>query len=813
MAGRHGDDEKVLHAIATLKNIRCEWKDADRLWRQLALVDETRWLEALKNRALIAINQQREADAVAFYEEIFAQRSHDPEAAYYLIGHAGLNGEIDHANALLAAHRKSVKDSPDLLILEAGLALIADDEDEVGRIRDSLLNRADASDQHHLDFIDALIGHEQHELARSYVGKLATRSGLGSSVLDRAIKVSAAQDRWNEQLELVNMLLAGHPEEVGLYVRKCRILAQLRNWYGILDASAKGLKYDSKSVRLWSSRVRALRELNLLQDRDSTIEKGLKNFSPKTLETQCDRIRILLTAQRFEQILEESSGFVKGPTSSPVILRLRAKAQRELGDLEAALSSLRVAVQQTSDDSQLSDEIKSLADAISLVDNRIGAAGKEKKRTFPTAIFEAALAEPVISNEGSRNVVFHVNWSLGPGGGERQLVNLALAQVQNAEIEPVVVARSLSEIGQRNFFQQKLDDAGITVLSLENKQPFDLEQYSSADSEALTLLSELPGDAAQIAVPLFHLLKLHRPRVLHLWQDLICVAGGLAGYLAGIPTIILSTRSSAPVEEDRARHYFVDGFNLLAEKPQVIMINNSVHGARTYEHWLGAPEGTVEVLTNGYDSAGMVQSMRDQDMRSIRETANCELGSVLVGGVMRLTPEKRPDLWVETLIELVRSSDHIRGILIGIGAMRPALEERIRDAGFQDRICLVGTQSPVEPWLAAMDLLFLSSSREGLPNVLVEAQAMGTPVIATDVGGAGETFENGVTGQLVDSDCCAHEIAVKILAMINQPGFAGMGARAQQVVGTRFSIDNVRREVSRLYSIDGRPVSSALINE
>lgn len=91
-----------------------------------------------------------------------------------------------------------------------------------------------------------------------------------------------------------------------------------------------------------------------------------------------------------------------------------------------------------------------------------------------------------------------------------------------------------------------------------------------------------------------------------------------------------------------------------------------------------------------------------------------------------------------------------RLVIIGEGKERPALTALARRLGIQDRMDLPGFIANPFPWLARADLLALSSRREGLPNALVEALALGIPVVATDcTGGVRALLQDGRLGPLV----------------------------------------------------------------
>jgi len=88
-------------------------------------------------------------------------------------------------------------------------------------------------------------------------------------------------------------------------------------------------------------------------------------------------------------------------------------------------------------------------------------------------------------------------------------------------------------------------------------------------------------------------------------------------------------------------------------------------------------------------------------------------------------------------------------VLVGGGMQLDIMRSYVDELNISDRVHLVGQSKDVGAWLEKMDLFFLTSKVEGLPNVLIEAQGFGVPVISTDAGGCRETFMDGVTGKLI----------------------------------------------------------------
>lgn len=115
--------------------------------------------------------------------------------------------------------------------------------------------------------------------------------------------------------------------------------------------------------------------------------------------------------------------------------------------------------------------------------------------------------------------------------------------------------------------------------------------------------------------------------------------------------------------------------------------------------------------------------------------------------VGRLVPWKR----VDSLLEALKEVPELGLVVVGDGPERPRLERLARDLQVSDRVYFAGQRSKKEALglMAACDLFVLNSTYEGLPHVVLEAMALGLPVVATAVGGTPEVVRNGETGVLV----------------------------------------------------------------
>lgn len=146
-------------------------------------------------------------------------------------------------------------------------------------------------------------------------------------------------------------------------------------------------------------------------------------------------------------------------------------------------------------------------------------------------------------------------------------------------------------------------------------------------------------------------------------------------------------------------------------------------------------------------------ALDDYDDTRTAATARVELGlpdgGIWIAGVGRLSAEKGFERLIDAVVRLRSEGNDLRLMIAGDGDARESLQQQIDDAGANDAIHLLGYIADPRSVYRAADLFVLSSLREGLPNVVLEAMAMRTPVMATPVAGMPRLIDDGVHGRLL----------------------------------------------------------------
>jgi glycosyltransferase involved in cell wall biosynthesis len=208
---------------------------------------------------------------------------------------------------------------------------------------------------------------------------------------------------------------------------------------------------------------------------------------------------------------------------------------------------------------------------------------------------------------------------------------------------------------------------------------------------------------------------------------------------------------------------------------------------RQQEHWQRRRVSgrRDEVIYNGVDTEQWRPWCRDEE-RALRRALGFADTDFVIAMSAVLRPEKNPLELIEAVAMLRRRGLPARALLIGDGGMREAIATRARELGIARDVAITGFQQEVRPFVAACDVLALTSLTEALSLAAIEAMALGKPVVHSDVGGAAELVRPGRNGFLYplgDTGALADR-----LAQLAEPGVAErMGARAREAVETRFS--------------------------
>ena len=219
--------------------------------------------------------------------------------------------------------------------------------------------------------------------------------------------------------------------------------------------------------------------------------------------------------------------------------------------------------------------------------------------------------------------------------------------------------------------------------------------------------------------------------------------GGMAAVLARIPEIVLSVRNLDPTHFPQffagQTEAFRRLYRLLAGLPGLHLTANAQAAAASYAHWLELPAATLPVVVNAAAPEVWTRARR-LDPAEARRRLGLPPGGPVVAGLFRLSPEKQPLMFITVVERLRRSIPELTAILCGSGPLESAVAAEIARRGLGAAILLRPASPEVGTVLRACDLLLHTAAVEGMPNVVLEAQSCGVPVVATLAGGTLEAL-------------------------------------------------------------------------
>jgi glycosyltransferase involved in cell wall biosynthesis len=236
----------------------------------------------------------------------------------------------------------------------------------------------------------------------------------------------------------------------------------------------------------------------------------------------------------------------------------------------------------------------------------------------------------------------------------------------------------------------------------------------------------------------------------------------------------------------------LDRFTTRYVTDRVICVSRRL--ARRMRHY-AAPQQLVTVH-NGIEVERVHSPLTPAEARrrlGLPETAE------VVGTAGRLVPVKRLDIFLQAARWLANARPETHFVIAGSGPEEARLRGLANSLGLTERVVFPGYRNDVHDVLRAMDIFVISSDHEGLPMVLLEAMALGVPVVSRAVGGIPEVIEDGRSGLLVGT-AEPEALAVRCAALLADAGERELiAARAATRVASEFSAQRTADEILRLY--------------
>ena len=205
----------------------------------------------------------------------------------------------------------------------------------------------------------------------------------------------------------------------------------------------------------------------------------------------------------------------------------------------------------------------------------------------------------------------------------------------------------------------------------------------------------------------------------------------------------------------------------------------------------------VRVVHSGLDFSIFARLKVD----AVKKRAELRLGpeDLVVGMVGRLESIKGFEYFIDSAAIVSRQIPQARFLIVGEGSLHDELAARARDLNIEEKVFFTGWREDVPEILSVLDVLALASLNEAVGRVLLEAGAVGKPVVATEVGGVGEIIRNNETGILVPPRDPAAMAQAVITLLKDKAKRDEMGRRAKEWVRNNFNDRSMVEKLDEIY--------------
>jgi len=296
---------------------------------------------------------------------------------------------------------------------------------------------------------------------------------------------------------------------------------------------------------------------------------------------------------------------------------------------------------------------------------------------------------------------------------------------------------------------------------------------------------------------LVKILRYECPHIVHTHTSKAGILGRWAAFFAGVPIIIHTPHG----------HVFWGYFGRLKTSFYIILekftavITDKIIALTEQEkndhlHFRIASGDKFSVVHSGIKLDRF--SNLSADPAVMRRKLGISEGDLVVGTTGRLTPVKGYRYLIEAAVNILDARPNTTFVFLGAGELSDELKKMASKLGMKEKVKFLGWRPDVAEVMSAFDLFVLPSLNEGMGRVLVEAMALGKPIVASDVGGIPALVLHGENGYLVFPGDAEHLSAAISDLLENPEKRKSMGENGKKIAAD-YSADAMVQKIDQLY--------------
>lgn len=360
----------------------------------------------------------------------------------------------------------------------------------------------------------------------------------------------------------------------------------------------------------------------------------------------------------------------------------------------------------------------------------------------------------------ARVKIMQVTWSLVAGGAEIYALTIA------RNLAPTHYATELCALDQGGALEAEIKRLGISYRVMNRRQGIDL----------------------RLIWRLYRFFARERPGIIHTHHFNQLFYSFIGARMTGA-RIVHTEHSLEAYEGRRKMRLALRLLSIFCRK--VVAIGSE---SETFmRERVGIPERKLTVIRAGIDLKAFNESKAEA-----RAALGLSSKDRVVAIVARLYPEKNHQLLLAAFAEVCEHVANARLLVVGEGTERAAIQEEIKRLRLEDHVKMLGVRRDVARILAATDVFALSSTREGLPIVVLEAMAAARAVVATAVGDLPSIINDRETGIIVPPGD-AHAMASALIELLNDESLAMRVGEAARSSVQAYGLETMISRYQNLY--------------
>ena len=317
---------------------------------------------------------------------------------------------------------------------------------------------------------------------------------------------------------------------------------------------------------------------------------------------------------------------------------------------------------------------------------------------------------------------------------------------------PISIEKLLEN--QPRFFSEYFN---ITLVSSDEKRLAKVASDQGVKYFPLEITRKItPLQDFRCLVRLVRFLRQEKPHFVHSHTPKAGIIGMLAAYIAGVPVRMHTVAGLPLMEATGVKRWILNMVEQITYFCSTHVYPNS-RGLETFilQNKFCIPKKT-KVLgsgsSNGIDTSYFdPEQVTQAQQLALKSELSIEPKDFVFCFVGRLVKDKGVNELIDAFIQI--SKKHLNAKLLIVGHtevdLDPLLPKTQHNIEFNERIIEVGFQKDIRPYLAIADLFIFPSYREGFPNVILQANAMGVPCIVSDINGCNELIKQRENGLIV----------------------------------------------------------------